>query len=237
MITMTRWLDLSVIMPVHNEASMLQYTFPSLLRLKAGEYIILLDRCSDYSRELIYHYWNKYRIGDLIMIEVKEKSSWRYHLSYLYDYGIRQASKNYILLTQADVILDVDAIRHNYRYPWLVSYRNVYTKLYDTFLTKSIGLLKKGFSGTLSMPRDLYFKRPLSPNDPLEFDVQLKTNFKYYKFVKANNLNLRPYQKHRLMDLGMTKRRMGQNILKVFLWSLVRLKPLVFVGYLKGDRE
>ena len=94
-------------------------------------------------------------------------------------------------------------------------------------------MFKKGFAGVLSIPRKLYLSNPFRPSDVFEFDEMLRHRFPYYKYVKANNLNLRPWNPNRLEILGYYKKMRGDHWIKVLLWSIVRFKPKVFVGYLR----
>ena len=231
-------LDLSVVIPVHNEYRMLRYTLPSILKIRAKQYIWIIDRCTDASDELIKRYMDRYHRGEYKLIYIDEKDdTWNYWLSKLYHLGIMEATQPYILLGQADVILDHQAIKRYYRYNGLVSYRalNPYQP-YQNVLKIITTSLKKGFSGTLSFPRWEYLKHPLTPNDELPFDEQIKKNFNdRYLYVKTKGVNLRAYSDD--LRLGSYKARLNQNPVKVFLWSFIHLKPKVFVGYLHSKRH
>ncbi|RLG42637.1 MAG: hypothetical protein DRO01_01110 [Thermoproteota archaeon] len=227
-------LDLSVVLPVYNEAYILRYTLPSLLKLYAGEYIVILDRPRDYSRELILHYFRRFKLKTtLIITEYHNKSPWRNRLNYLYHMGILESTKEYVLLTQADVILDHTKIWRYYRYSGLVSYSMNYLNPYLTVLKKIKTIGRRGFSGTLSFPRKHYLENPMNPDSELGFDEEIRRIFNnQYLYVRNSGFNLRPYQDD--YRLGRTKRKLGMNPIKVLLWSMIHLKPMVFKGYLGG---
>ncbi|RLG58991.1 hypothetical protein DRN87_06095 [Candidatus Geothermarchaeota archaeon] len=228
--------DLSVVLPVYNEAYILRYSLPSLLRLYAGEYIVILDRPRDYSRELILHYFKRFNIKTILnIIEYHNKSPWRNRLNYLYHIGILEASRKYVLLAQADVILDPLKIERYYRYNGLVSYSMNYLNPYLTILKRIKTVGRRGFSGTLSFPRKHYLRNPMEPDSPLGFDEEIRRIFNnQYLYVRDAGFNLRPYKDD--YRLGKMKRILGMNLLKVLLWSMLHLKPKVFVGYLNGMR-
>ena len=181
--------DFSVVIPVHNEAEMLRRTLPSIYRLDSREAVFILDRCTDSTKEVIRNFWGKQGSDKtkLVLLEVKEKSTWRIHLNFLYDLGIRNATSEVVLLSQADIIHDYTTIKSNLEWALngMVSFavlEHPHISPWNHFVTKTLqtvgGFLGvQRFSGIIGMRKSHYLGCPLTSDDSLNFDTQLQINF------------------------------------------------------------
>lgn len=238
----------SVVVPVHNEAAMLVYTLPSIWRLKPKEVIFVLDRCTDQTEKVVRRLWDKYSSDEVILLlfKVQKISRWRMHLNFLYDFGIRNAKSKIVLLTQADTLHDYVKIMENIRNalhgmvsfaalphphisPWNYFLNNI-LQLFASYLSIT------RFSGVIAINKQHYLSCSLTAKDLFNFDTQLKINFEKkpynYTFVLSKNLNLRPWVRSKLWNLGVDKYKAGSPLWKVLLFSCIRLMPEVITGYL-----
>ena len=101
-------MNFSVVMPVHNEEKNLLFSLPNLLKLRSDELIILIDNCTDRSKQVIEDYAKKGCFnGSLKFIEVKEiPADWKYRVAYLFRLGYRSVKNDTILTTAADIVFD-----------------------------------------------------------------------------------------------------------------------------------
>ena len=234
-------MEVSVIVPVHNEEAMLRYTLLSILMLDADEWIFILDRCTDKSKELIEKYAKKLNRNIKLLI-VKSKSDWARHVNFLFDIGIRNASGEKVFRTDADIIQDYKRVNRYLRTKIdMVSFavypapKNFFS-FWNLFVKWIIHhILRKGFTGTFVISREKYFKCPLRKDDELLFDTLLLKKFKEnkftYRFTRVFNLNLRPYVKEKRYSIGVAYAKLKKSLIKVLLLSIVRLMPEMFVGY------
>jgi len=238
----------SVVIPVHNEAKMLAYTLPSIYGLKPKEAIFVLDRCTDSTEKVTREFWKKYDSGEvkLVLLKVQRKSKWRMHLNFLYDLGIRKAKSQVVLLSQADILHDYVEIRKNikdalHRIVSFAVLEHPHIAPWNYFVTKSLQLIGElsnltRFSGLVAVSKRYYLTCPLTASDLFNFDTQLQVNFERkgyaFRFLLSKNLNLRPWVRSKLWNLGVDKFKVKKPLWKVLLFSIIRLMPEVFAGYL-----
>ena len=94
---------LSLTMPVHNEAAYLPYSLASIRRIQPQlhEVIITLDRCTDDSERLIRKWLPSAKLQTLT------EHRWQHPTAEAFQQGYDQATGDIILATGADDILDV----------------------------------------------------------------------------------------------------------------------------------
>ena len=238
----------SAVIPVHNEAKMLRYTLPSIHGLKPKEVIFVLDRCTGSTEKIIRDFWKKRDCGEmkLVLLRVRKKSKWKIHLNFLYDLGIGKAKSEIVLLSQADVLHDYGKIRRNIKdaLHGMVSFavsEHPHIAPWNHFVTKTLQIVGstfgvKPFSGVVAFSKEYYMTCRLSSNDSFNFDTQLLVSFKNkghsYVYVLSRNLNLRPWIRSKLWNVGMDRYAAKKPFWNVLLFSLVRFMPEVFAGYL-----
>ena len=98
----------SVLLPIHNEASWLPYSLPSVFALDPDEILLMLDRCTDDSEKVARQLASKFRVlHKLSCIEFeKETPDWKTRLAYLRYRGSKLARNDYVLFTSADLVVD-----------------------------------------------------------------------------------------------------------------------------------
>lgn len=97
----------TVLLPIHNEASWLPYSLPSVFALNPNEILLLLDRCSDNSVEVAKELAFKHQMSDkLKLIEVNDASDYRLRFAYLRTFGCSLCTHDIVLVTAADLIID-----------------------------------------------------------------------------------------------------------------------------------
>lgn len=232
-------MKVSVVIPVHNEANILPLTSDSIYAFKADETIFILDRCTDGTPKSIEQHY----LGNIHIFIVKQKHGWNYHLNFLYDLGIRNAKNPIVLLSQADIILDVIIKKHlNFALGNMVSFgvsEHPHVSPWNHFITRALQSFgsKIGiqcFSGVLAINKNEYLSHPLKPSDLFMFDTQLQQNFPNYKFESSHNLNVRPWTRNKLWRLGLDRYHLGKSLWNALLFSMLRLAPKVFAGYAYG---
>lgn len=82
---------------------------------------------------------------------------------------------------------------------------------------------------------------PLAQDDSFSFDTQLLLNFenesRYYVCLLSRNINLRPWSRSRLRNIGIDRYKAKKPSWNVLLFSLVRFVPEVLqVTFLPGYR-
>lgn len=233
----------SLVIPVHDEANMLLLTLTTIHKLNSNEVIFVLDRCTDSTEKILKDYWKNDDLGEvkLVLLRVERKSTWKIHLNFLYDIGIKEADSKIVLLSQADILHDYGMINRNIQDAsyGMVSFavsEHPHISPWNHFITRVLqrGGAKIGierFSGVIAISKEEYSKKPLKPNDFFGFDLQLQQNFSNYKFQPTRNLNLRPWVRSKLWMAGYDKYCVGKPLWKPLLFSILRLTPEVFAGY------
>ena len=232
----------SVVIPVHNEEHMLSMTLPSVFRLKPREIVLIEDRCEDGTDEIARKIGGRYPDVKLVSIKLEHKSSWTNHLNYLYDHGIRNSTSRIVILTQADLLLDPSPIHRNLHLAeqGIVNFNEVHKgSIWTTLVIRFLSILPiRKFPGSvIALSRVNYLQDPFGPDDLYNFDSLIFRKFVLQKgepcfVINGKNVNLRPYPKARLYELGMDNYRAGKAMWKVLLFSMTRLQPLVFAGYM-----
>ena len=245
-------LGFGVVIPVHNEAETLIYTLPSISNLRIKEVIFILDRCTDLTDKILERFWKKNKLRDVkfVLLRIQKKSSWKIHLNFLYDLGIRKAESRIILLSQADILHDYVTINKDMKnashgmvsfavleHPHIAPWNHFITKMLQT-IGASFGVQR--FSGVIAFRKEHYETCPLTPEDLLNFDTQMQVNFKKksypYTYVTSRNLNVRPTLvsmagRDKLWNVGVDRYKLKKSLWRVLLFSFLRLTPEVVAGY------
>lgn len=102
----------SIVVPVHNEADFLRFTLP-FMNPMFGEYVFVLDRCSDDS-EVLLNSWRVHKQS--VHIYKKDKSTWRNKCAEAFQFGFERAKGDVFLALGADIILDSETFKHLSRF-------------------------------------------------------------------------------------------------------------------------
>ena len=243
----------SVVMPVDNEEDNLLYCLSSLFSLEPEQIIIILDRCSDRSRDLIEASSRRlgYK-GELTLVDVGEDfPNWKYRVARLFRMGFELAKNDSILTMAADIVLDprvsdyVSTVQGSD--VKLVSFGLKYYPVDLTYFVKRIVTLvfpARGFSGVF-----LFSKRAWMETEdeeavkriPKAQDTFLSNSIKKRyttKHVWLNIVHLRHRKDAKDQYLrGVAVARISSKSLPaVFISSILYLSPFMLKGYL-NERE
>jgi glycosyltransferase involved in cell wall biosynthesis len=101
--------NFSVVMPIHNEASLLPLSLPTAYKLMPSQVILIFDNCIDDSEKVAEKIISKYdplcRITTC-MREIPKEIEHKERLSYLMRLGMESAFCDVVLVTAADIMLD-----------------------------------------------------------------------------------------------------------------------------------
>ena len=227
--------DLTVYMPVYADVELLKqslrnyYLFPN-----DTQFIFVLDRVNGYTEKVIRSFLEGKNLKIFRTFIEPGDHDYKNHLNFLIrsvDYYFRYS--DYILFTQADVILDIDTILNNYSKNDVVCYNQRLGLRWD--IPRKIHKILKGkmFSGVFTIKSDLYYEiRPeLYEEYPFEYKVSKLTK---WIGVESNTINLRPYTKDGLYRLGRYRRKLGYSFWRQFIWSLIYLDINSLKGWLDG---
>jgi len=240
-------------MPIHNEENNLLYSLPTLFSLNPDQIIIIFDRCSDRSREIIESS-SKMRgyKGNLLLVDVDEDfPDWRYRVARLFRMGFELSKNDTILTMAADIVLDlrikdfVSAVQGgDVR---LVSFGLKYYPVDLTYFVKRLVTFvfpARGFSGVF-----LFSKKAWKETEdeeavkriPKAQDTFLSSSIKKRyatKHVWSNIIHLRHRKDARDQYLrGVMAHRISKKSLPVvFVSSVIYLSPFMLKGYIV-DRE
>ena len=101
--------DFSVVLPIHNEAELLKFSFPSIFRLNPKETILLFDNCTDDSYDVairIAKSMNFFKKSIFKIVDKEEVKQFSFRPTILRRMGYNIAKCDKILKTDADLILD-----------------------------------------------------------------------------------------------------------------------------------
>ena len=108
-------MNYSVVMPIHNEATMLPLSLPSVYNLRPSEVILIFDNCVDESEQVAKKIIKKHdpqnRITTCINDVTKEVEH-KFRIAYLKRLGMDTAACDVVLSTDADIVLDPKINQH-----------------------------------------------------------------------------------------------------------------------------
>ena len=239
----------SIVIPVHNEEDNLRYSVLPMMKLYPDEIVVILDRCSDKSRKVIESIC---RDTKLTFITISRKNEdWKMNVAFLRRLGYKKARNDIILNTSADLVLDprirrligfldddIKLINMGFfDYPFTI--RCFLRRLYSSFTPI------KGYSGLMLFNKDAWLEledpdkiKTIPSSEDTFLQLSIKSKYKSLHF-NTNTFHLRATE-----SIEHDKKR-GRNyyrivkasMLKVFLISLVMLRPYMFASYMKEKRK
>jgi glycosyltransferase involved in cell wall biosynthesis len=239
----------SIVMPVHNEQESLLYILPALFAIEPDQVIVILDRCTDRSREVIEAVSRKLSYkGNLMLIEVSEDfPDWRYRVARLFRLGFAEARNDTILTMAADIVLDkkiedyVPLIQSSGNK--LISFGLKYYPVDMIFFVKRLVTLifpGRGFSGVFLFSKKAWMetedekkvKQIVKAQDTFLSD-SIKTRYST-RHVWLNVVHLRARRDRKDQYLrGVTAYQIsGKSLPSVFISSVIYLRPLMLMGYI-----
>jgi glycosyltransferase involved in cell wall biosynthesis len=240
-------------MPVHNEEDNLRYSLPSLFSLEPDQVIILLDRCSDRSREIIEVSSRRldYK-GDLKLVDVEEDfPDWRYRVALLFRMGFELSTNDSILTMAADIVLDPRVKNYVSTVQGsdvkLVSFGLKYYPVDITYFVKRLVTLifpARGFSGVFIFSKKAWMEtedEEAVRRIPKAQDTFLSNSIKkkyITEHIWLNIVHLRHRKDAKDQYLrGVSAFRISKKSLPaVFVSSVLYLSPFMLKGYV-NERE
>jgi|Deesub1362A_J573_1020465.scaffolds.fasta_scaffold00008_94 glycosyltransferase involved in cell wall biosynthesis len=247
-------MKISAIMPVHNEEEYLPRSLSSLrnLNTKVDEFIFILDRCTDRSEEIIREIFPE---GKIIH---KHEAKWRNSLAENVQMGYKASSGDVIWIVEADIVVPPNILE--VLLPELKG--NIVSVSAKVITDKSVSFMNLlyhywektyNFSPLGREPRGacrLILRRALDEvggyKDALVVDSQLDRDLRSLgyevKFVdKISCLHIRRFSFRKAIRSqkrsGVYRRQVNMPFWRVLGHSIIRLRPFVLYGYLKGSLD
>lgn len=230
-------MKINLVMPVHNEASYLEKTLPSLEGLPVDEIVILLDRCSDLSECVIM----QQGLENCVIYE-KDFSTWEHPIAEAWEYALSKCKGDIIFTTAADFLLDPSIFwRHegditSFSYGSIGANRihDFYTNMLNRYLPFIYTCKYGKWSGHFSFKREVWervhFRDVRSPDKDFInrcYDMGFSHCYKRSEGVHLRSGNDRLKQ----FEQGKYRREARVNPLKVWLHAFAELKPYLLKGY------
>jgi glycosyltransferase involved in cell wall biosynthesis len=247
-------MSFTVVLPIHNEASMLPYTLRSIFDIQADEIIFGVDRCTDESEDLILdaakHLHHQHK-GSLILRRFTEKDGdgWGFRPAYLRRELYRMSSNDVIINTSADLRLDPNISSylnlisnnnygllsfHYYEVPWNI----------QCFERALITRFMPGFTGLLAFSKQAWLEtedieelKKVKLGEDTHLQLAIKNRY-HVKHIHSKSLHLRPNEEKSDHYLRGTIQwdRLHNPAWKTFLHSAVMLRPAVIAGWRHARR-
>ena len=250
----------SVVMPIHNEQELLPYSLHSLLDAPVDEFIFVLDRCTDRSKEIVSRF--AIRVRKCTIIE-KNETSWLSPAAEAYDFGAQCTSGNWIYFVDADTIVDKrvfdpkhwqegDALRFRYyNYDiYGMSVRWAYEKVLLR-ITERLGVSTGQFATVVAFKRDHWLETrhesPLENNVVLDIEglrknprlvlrgiaMQEEKRRPFVQIAGTSCLHLRPKTTTSEQELeGIGRCVLGYRLWKVLLHSIAHFQIHTLIAFL-----
>ncbi len=235
----------SVIMPVHNDAAMLRLTLNSVYALRPDEVLFALDRCTDFSEEMIKRArrWHGHTRTRILPYGEGDGRGWKFRSAYLRRELYRLAENDTIINTSADLNLDprireiVDRIPDPFA---LISLGYLDRWTLGTFITRlKQKALRGGFGGLLAVSRDAWMRtedldelKRVSQGEDDHLFKAIKTRYRA-RNVTTCSLHLRP-NTHPLDQYlcGVDEWKYNRTPLRrAVRVAAMSLRPALLVGY------
>ena len=246
----------SGVLLVHNEQKYLPYSLNSLTEANLDELIIVLDRCTDKSEEIIRHFQPNYKIK----IFRKDWAYWNNPIAEVAEFGFSKATKDIIFGLGGDIFFDktmfdpkffVDNDMVGFSYLNRDLNTSTIRLCYESFLKNTFRKIdlkhevwRGGIFGTKrKIWQKLHFRDIPSQYGEhtqfFDFKQRLLEHGGKYCYVEiTKNLHLRDnaLRKQNQLLQGKTRSRILKHPLwKVVLHSFLHLKPYVLIGYLNEN--
>jgi hypothetical protein len=245
--------DVSVVVPVHNEERYLTESLSALKKFEVKEVIVILDRCTDGSEAVV-----RKVLPDAVIIK-KDTPKWRNSYAENLQIGLENASGSLVCVHDADIRCDdprlFDILIGELKGPVASVSPEVRTYkdagllnllVYYWEKTRRIAPFGEKPRGALRLiRRDCLekvggFKDVLAPDTQLDLDLaRAGYRSKLCKGVYVWHLRELTLGKivTNQINAGRARREIGQPPWHVLGHAVLRLRPFVLYGYLKGERE
>jgi len=242
---------ISVVLPCHNDAAYLPFSLASLARAPIDELIIVLDRCTDTSPDLVAWVFKNFRHYYPFLVKVieKYKHTWKHSIAEAFHTGFEASTGELVYTMAADMWTDPDIYRMKYlfnRFGFVSFHYSDYGSLrshYNNFLRKLPNI--KGLRGYTKVSGHFAVKREIwkdtgfqdSNNyDTLFWEELFRRGIKHFFVKNCRNRHLRTPggNRERQLSQGKTRKEMGMGLFKVLMHSALYVKPYALIGYLQA---
>jgi len=240
---------ISVIMPVHNEEKYLPISLESLKKARINELIVILDRCTDNSEDIVRKNFPKAKIIK------KQRCRWRNSYAENLQLGYKHASGDIICIHDADIkstpevfdvlmkelkgsVASVSPVIQTYK---KASFLNLLYYYWEK--TRRIAPLGEEPRGAFRLIRkDCLekvggFKDVIAPDTQLDIDLR-KIGYKSKLCKDVICLHLRKFSFRKAIksqiNSGKMRKEINMPFWRVLGHSIIRLRPFVIYGYLKA---
>lgn len=243
----------SVVMPIHNEEDLLPYSLHPMLDAPVHEFIFVLDRCTDRSKEIVSRFST--RVPGCKTLE-KNETRWLNPAAEACDIGAEHASGDWIYLIDADVVADKrvfdpehwqkgNALRFRY-YNYDIRGAPIRWAYEKTVLriTERMGISTGHFATVIALRRDEWMKtRHESPpenieglrkNPPLVLRaIMMREHERHFVRIAGTNcLHLRPKTTASEQELqGIARYMLGYRLWRVVVHSIMYFQIRTLVAF------
>jgi len=246
-------------MPIHNEQDYLPFSLASILNAELDELVVVLDKCTDNSKNIILNFADRvsYKVR---IIELTERF-WRYRTAEPFSLGFSNAKGEIVYSLAGDCIYDPrifeidwsDIEVASFHYFDYCLYGTLKEKLKTNWFNFYKWLKNIVFSKLTKKPRlcGIYgFKKYVFEEIGISRDVMSedvwflrqarKRKFKYRYFPDFYNLHLRPGTlnlewKHFMQ--GEARVTLNYPLWKVIGNTVITMRPNILRGYLSAKRK
>ena len=231
-----------MVLPVHNDAEMLNQTIRSVYALRPDEVLFALDRCTDATEEVIHR---ASRLGSstrIISFDEGDGRGWAFRSAYMRRELYAYARNDTIVNTSADLNLDPVIRGHLRLLPrfGLVSFGYLDRWTLSTFTGRLHQVLRRdGFGGLLALSRGAWLesedledlkKCPQGEDDHLHYAISQKHPTCH---VVTRSLHLRPNNNAKDDYLcGIDTAKQNAKLGRVLYRTIRDLRPSFLVGYI-----
>jgi hypothetical protein len=241
-------------MPIHNEEELLPYSLQSLLDAPVQEFIFVLDRCTDRSKQILLRF--AARVQGCRILE-KSETKWLNPAAEAYDFGAERSSGDWIYFIDADVVVDGsvfdprhwrkgDALRFRYYNYDIhgVPIRWAYERILLT-ITGRLGISTGHFATVIAFKRDQWMKtRHESPPENIEglrknprlvlIGIMMREHERQFRRIADTScLHLRPKTTASEQELqGVARYVLGYQLWKAAVHSIMYFQIQTLIAFL-----
>jgi len=240
----------SVITPIHNEAEYLPYSLPSIYHLDPDEVILIFDRCTDDSKKVSEEIAREMGFAHRTeFINMNDPSpGWTFRKAFIRRYGYKLARNDVILNVDADMYLDSSIKEHiesvGKNTIGIVSFGYL-DRPYSirSFIKRIITSLFpfKGFSGLFAFSKRAWLNteseesaKKIILSEDSHLCINIMRNYER-RFFNTRTLHLRPNEntrRHFMRGIAYWTTVRERSTLRMFLHSILMIRPAVLSGYL-----
>ena len=242
-------------MPIHNEAKYLPFTLESLKNVNLDELVVVFDRCTDKSEQIVDNFNPRYTVRTFALT----KRNWSFPTAEVFKLAFESCSGDVVYSLAGDCWYNPEIFRVDWSnldfasfpykdYPLYGNFRskvrcnwiNLYRFLTHVLYPKLVK--KPEFSGIYAFKKHVYNSIPRNFDIPSEDIWFLKQayakGFRYKYFHNLFSLHLRPAVSQAKQEAhGRAKVFYGYPLWKVIGHSIILWKPSTLKGYLKAKAK